>query len=333
MNKYNDLMLRISAEYSIVKGKTEEKDNWKSRIIYSVLGRMALSSLLDKGEEDNASIVHMKKRIKVLEMHYRDMYPELIRRWPVDPEAISDEIYDIFLHTGMIYHEPNRILVAAKSEATVAGIRFTRGGDLETRQKVCGLGTYMMDSSGTDKGSLLDMFQMETMPLLQLWDTYVNRARWSTFKEVPGTEYLRMIPPFSRGYWVDKPERNGNVSLLRTGFKGAQLYYLYKMEEGRILASQLPQWLVEGYHYRLLANACLRSNCVLPPSVYKYDGDLVYLRFEYLPPPEEHYFWKLYTWPLSVSSVPGNFNRICLRQVFFAIRSVMQKQGYEFKEE
>ena len=120
---------------------------------------------------------------------------------------------------------------------------------------------------------------------------------------------------------------------MRTGLKGSQLYYLYKLEDEKIMRSQLPQWQVENYNYRSLANACLYQKGVLPPCTYHCDGEVVYLNFGYLPPPAELYFWKLYTWPSSMVTIPSDFNRICTRTVFNIIKKIMQKQGYEFIEE
>ena len=77
-------------------------------------------------ENGNVSIIHMKKRIEEVLASYKEMYPELKAEFPDKAEVIVNEIYDIYLHTGIIYHEPNRILPATKSEAVVNGIKFTR---------------------------------------------------------------------------------------------------------------------------------------------------------------------------------------------------------------
>ena len=333
MNKYNNLLMRVSEEYAIRRGKSEDQYRWKTRLIYSLLGRMALASLYDIDEEESSSVIHMKRRIETLLINYKEMYPELDRYLPVEPSELSNEIYDIYLHTGVIYHEPNRVLMAAKSEISWEGIVFSRGYAIETAQNLSGLGTYKQASSKAITGSLTDMFQLEKTSLLKLWDYYVKRAEWSVFRAETDVEYLRMDPPFSRGYWVDKPDIRGSISLLRTGFKGSRLYYFYRVESDKVIASQLPQWLVEDYNYRLLANACLCSEGVLPPSTYNYDDRLVLINFKYLPPPAELYLWKLYSWPATMMTLPKDFNRICTRDVFGAIKKEMQTKGYSFIEE
>ncbi len=333
MNKYNGLLNRASSEYQITRGKSEDVNQWKIRIIYSVLGRMALASLHDVQEGEEPSLIHMKRRIEQLAAHYKEMYPELGMSMPIDYEELSEEIYKIYLNTGFIYHKPNRVVMATPTDACLNGIKFTRGYEIDTKQRMSGLGTYIKEETTITTSSFLDMFQLNQQTLSDCWTLCVKHANWQTFHSELSIEYLRMVPPFERGYWIDKPDNRGVVSLLRTGFKGSQLYYLYKVENGALMVSQLPQWQVEDYAYRSLSNACLFQEGVLPATTYRYDGDLVYLSFGYLPPPTELYLWKLYTWPTSITSLPKDFNRVCMRSVFDEIKSVMQKQGYKFIEE
>ena len=44
VNKYDNLMIKIGTEFNIKKGKTENINDYKVRLIYSVLGRMAVAS-------------------------------------------------------------------------------------------------------------------------------------------------------------------------------------------------------------------------------------------------------------------------------------------------
>ena len=337
MNKYNGLLASAVTEYSLVKGASEVPNQWKARVIYSILGRMAVASVFDMPEEESTSIVHMKHRVERLLGHYKEMYPEVCALLPENAEELSSEIYDIYLHTGVIYHEPNRVIMSARTESKAGNIRFTRGVDLETRQCISGLGTYIKEK-GTGQQSisdltLADMFQLNTVHLQERWSLCIDRARWVDYTPETKTEYLRMSPPFSRGYWVDKPTNSGIVSLMRTGYRGSQLYYLYRVENNVMQVSQLPQWQVDNYNYRSLSNACLYTEGVLPTSKYSIDGELVFLSFGYLPPPAELYLWKLYTWPSSMAFLPRDFNRICMRQVFESIKETMQQQGYVFTKE
>ena len=73
MKKYNNLLINASNEYSISKGKHEGEVNYKTRLIYSIIGRMAIASLWDMPESGDVSIVHVKNRIKELLKCYRHM--------------------------------------------------------------------------------------------------------------------------------------------------------------------------------------------------------------------------------------------------------------------
>ena len=90
MNKYDNLMAKIGAEYNIKKGKTESINDWKVRLIYSVLGRMAVASLLDDYDNDMPSIIHLKNRIASVFDSYHKMYPELDGLLPQNAEKIAD---------------------------------------------------------------------------------------------------------------------------------------------------------------------------------------------------------------------------------------------------
>ena len=157
MNKYDNLMTKIGTEFNIKKGKTESVNDYKVRLIYSVLGRMAVSSLLDDYDNDMPSIVHMKNRVSTVFDSYYKMYPELSALLPEDAEKIANEIYDIYSHTGIFYHIPNRIVLSKKSDEYINGVVLTRGYELGLKQAVSGLGTYIIseNSSQSDKNILI----------------------------------------------------------------------------------------------------------------------------------------------------------------------------------
>lgn len=333
MNKYNRLLSRISEEYSIKRGKTEEIQMWKCRIIYSLLGRMAIASLLDSLEEGSVSIIHFKNRIKQILSSYISMYTELSNIFPTNPEEIAQEIYDIFLHTGLIYHRPDRILMSSKSTSVCRGVKFTRGYPIDSEQMLSGLGSYVLQDEDNDSISLSDMFLLEEDKLTDKWENSTNTIIWNTFEPDRTTQYLRTTPPYSKGYWSDMPDKDGGVSLLRTGLPGAQLYYHYTIKDASIKVSQLAHWQVENMNYRMLANACLAYRGTLPPITYRQDGELTYISFKYLPPPAELYLFKLYSWPTRYSDFPCDFNRVCVSKVFDALRDTISMQGYTFRRE
>ena len=168
--------------------------------------------------------------------------------------------------------------------------------------------------------------------LQTLWCITLSAASWkSDLSFEQNTEYLRLKPPFSQGYWVNKPDTTGTVSILRIGMKGSQLYYLYRYYGTTMEVSPLPQWQVEFYNYRSLACACLSTYGTLPPIEYFEDGALVHVHMNYLLPPRELEFLKLYSWPEICTSLPCNFRRKLSIEVFTAIKNVLSDEGYEFK--
>ena len=120
---------------------------------------------------------------------------------------------------------------------------------------------------------------------------------------------------------------------MRSGMKGAQIYYLYQYDGKDFFVHQLPEWQTADSAYRSLSNACLYVNGVLPPVRYRIDGDTIRVRQNYLLPPAELNLIKLYSWPENYGNVTGMFNRIMDRDVFEMIKDILSLQGYQFEKE
>lgn len=328
MNKYNNLLNNAADEYSISKGEHENLEEYKARIVYSIIGRMALASLWDMPESGDVSILHLKNRIKELLTSYRRIYPEIEDSIDADNDAFADEMYDILLHSGCVYHEPNRIVSSAKNEGSKGGITFTRGYPLSTNQCISGLGTYSKEIK-TNK-SIKSLFLFERQPLELYWKTCISDLSWNQMEPDVNTEYLNLFPGYS-SYWVTKGDTSGKISILRVGPRGRQIYYYYKYENDSFYVSQIPYWRIEN-GYRAISNACLNAYGLLPKTEYCIDGRLVRIRFAYLPPTEELYLWKLYSWPGSFQRLDNDFVRVCTIEPFEAITSTMIELGYEFVE-
>lgn len=331
MNKYNDLLLKVSRRYNIPKGERETEDEWKTRLIYSICGMMAYASLWDDIEE-SISIVHLKRRISSVFGSYKSMYPELSEILLYTSKELEDEITNIFLNAGVVYHRPNRLAPSKKHEEQFGGILFQRGIALDSISCVSGAGFYSKQNVGTNPNNIKRMFGLEQEDLQTLWQTIISAASWKSNPSFEyGTEYLRLKPPFSSGYWVNVPDKTGAISILRTGMKGFQLYYLYRYINAVLEVSPLPQWQVENYNYRTLACACLSTYGTLPPIEYTENGSLVHISMNYLLPPHELEFLRLYSWPKPRTSLPCNFSRMLSVEVFESIKNILSDEGYEFK--
>jgi hypothetical protein len=69
----------------------------------------------------------------------------------------------------------------------------------------------------------------------------------------------------------------------------------------------------------------------LPPIEYYEDGALVHIHLNYLLPPRELEFLKLYSWPGKCTSLPCDFDRKLSKEVFKAIKEILLSEGYDFK--
>lgn len=334
MNKYNGLLSAVSHRFQIYKGTQEIEKDWKTRLVYTICGMMAYASLWDDLEEGSISIAHLKRRIRSMLANYKSMYPELSGNLPYASEDLENEIEDQFLKAGVLYHCPNRIAPSMKHEELFGDILFQRGIALDGISCVSGIGFYSKQDSETnpDPDKLKAMFGLKHEPLRTLWCATISTALWeSDLLLEQNTEYLRLSPPFSHGYWLSKPDTNGTVSILRTGMNSSRLYYLYRYSEAKMEVSPLPRWQVESYNYRLFACACLSANGALPPIEYFEDGTIVHIHMNYLLPPRELEFLKLYSWPETCTTLPCNFKRTLSTEVFKAIKNVLSDEGYTFK--
>lgn len=341
MRKYNELLKNIADEFHISQGSNESVEAYKCRLVYSVLGRMAYASLWDTQEDGQPiSIIHFKRRISQLFYGYREMYPEIKSLMLCDAEQLGDEICDIYIKTGYIYHAPNRLAPAAPCQCEAIPICLTRGMPLCLNQHISGIGTYTpgaIDQFETVPVDIIFMLQ----PIENCWNEAVQDVRWSVCMDVSQFEFLRLIPPFSRGYWADLPSKEGNlVSMARTKLPGVRLYYFYKRQENSLLISPIPEWRVkepvtqaDSSNYRLLSNSLLASLAVLPPIRYHISGKLVTLILDYLPAPAALSFIKLYSWPASFQKIPSDFRRTCEYDVFFVLKCTLERLGYQFIEE
>lgn len=334
MKKYGGLLERISYSYSIKKGNNESIDKYKARLIYSVCGLMGYASLWDESDDGDVSVAHVKSRIKNIYHCYKEMYPEIDNVLKCSEDELADEIYDVFSKTGVIYHLPHKISRAMYSEAGYGTILFQRGMAFGLIERVSGLGVYSKIKPDTNTIDIRRMFGLNELSLNEVWSSIISRARWIPMSvKSQEIEFLRIDPPFSLGYWTKEPASGAKYSMLRLTNEYSKLYYLYKKDHKGIKASQLMNWQTSDRSYLFLSNACLSSYGKLAPIRYRHDGALVLITLDYLLPPRELNFLKLYSWPVEFETGKLDFRRSCTSIVFQAIKEILASQGYCFKEE
>ena len=348
MNKYHGLLREISSKFHIEQGEGEPEERWKARTIYTLLGQMAYASLSDCLEEneiipeegESISITHFKRRIQAILDSYLELCPEVVPLFPAEKEGLYGEIYETYLKSGCLYHTAYRISPSSPCMAKQSGLQFERGMPLDRPQYISGLGSYLPFDCAIEKGliysSVSEMFALQSNTLSEVWADLVSGANWIPLHTGENIEYFYQKE--LRNRWRSAPDRSHTMSIVRVGQPGNYLYYLYQLQDGKMLGSQLPQWLVNDPFYgssshRIVSNACLAASSCLPIINYRTDGSIVQVKFQYLLPPAEMYWIRLYSWPASFFHFPSDFTRIFNTDVFLTIKEVLEQMGYQFAEE
>ena len=339
MEKFRRLLYSISDELNIRRGMSESEENFKRRIIYSAISRTAYASLWDKDFDDEScvSVTHIKGKISELLNIYLQLYPEA----RIDA-GLSEELYENFLTTGLIYHKAYRVAPSIYREAVQGKILFLRGMPPSEKVFVSGAGFYRCNEkifpSEKKLSNIREMFGVSEKNLETVWQDLLDKSVWHVMEDWKDMEFLRVSPPFNKGYWQDAPERDGKISLARIGQIKSRSYYIYKFSDGKILCSQIPQWQTydENFQssvYRKFSCACLAALKTLPSTEFKMDGDIIHVNFKYLFPPSELRLMRLYSWPQFFDKFPNDFKRTFDTKIFFALKPLFEQLGYEFKGE
>lgn len=322
----------ISEELNILQGGHEREIDWKNRIIYSAIGHLANASLYDKQEDSPAiSINHFKQKIEKLYSSYLSMYPEVTQIFLGEPEKLSEVIYELFYKTGCFYHSPNHLAPPVRSVSVHRDVAFLRGVLPDKKVFKSGLGSYILNGQVTEGKDIRLMFGLAEREFLANWSRTVETIEWTQLDLTGKIEFLRIEPPFSNGYFKPAPDKDGRISILRTGMPGAYLYYFYRYADNNIEVMQLPAWQTANFEYRKIANSILYHANTLPPTIYHVDKNTVTLRIQYLYPPAEQNFLLLYSWPSGF--IDNIFSRVVSYPVFYAVKGIFEEVGYCFLEE
>jgi len=241
-------------------------------------------------------------------------------------------VYDIYLRAGYLYHSPNRICPSIFKECDIDNITFVRGAYPTDEFSVSGMGVYKTNQEASVGNSITSYFQLQTTDLYSSWEQALKDSVWTKALYDNNVDYMRMVPPFTQGYWTNKPD-DKRIGILRKGVPGGRSYYFYRIEKGELYTSVIQRWKYEDMRIYELCNACLKYYDLLPEILYVDDGDIVELKPGYLISPSELNMLKLYSWPdMNRPFSSGDFYRVCNREIFMAIKPVLAKIGYTFKE-
>lgn len=336
----NGLIRTIGTQLNIPYTSDRER---VCQIIYSVTGKMALASLWDQSEqEDDISIQHFKRRARKVLDAYSAVYPSLKYLIPDEKDDLIDDIYDIYYRTGYFYHSAHRISPAAPAMAVYQNCELYRGATPDAPLFMSGLGSYAIWREKADT-PVSAMFDLQIHPFDAYLDEMLSSSEWETARFPDDAEYLRLDPPFQRGYWQQQAIRDGRITLVRYGLPN-KIFAFFKYENGVSQQKVIPHWRLRNDHsqdpenyeeYRRIATALLMRAGTLPPIVVKRGNDLVEISVGYRLPPTEEAFFRLYSWPSSYDISPQSqklFTRKMANAVYPIFRRHLESLGYRFVE-
>ena len=317
---------------------------WISQTVYSLAGQMGLASLWDHSDDKNTvSIQHFKDRMKQVFSTYANIYPELDNIIPKDKNVLLDEIYSIYLRSGFFYHSAYQISPALEASSGYKTVTLHRGSLHDVSLFRSGLGEYSLkEYSG--ENTIAEMFGLQPFSFENYLEDLIPDSEWEPIVWPEKTEYLRLEPPFSRGYWKQLPDKDNRISLARFGeFK--KQYVLYCFQDGTYYHKIIPEWKLRDCvsdtsqqfgEYRRIAIALLKKYGTLPEIGVKEIGGLMEIKLGYRLPPSEETFYKLYSWPLRydfTSDMTQVFTRKMAKKAYLVFRHELEMIGYRFVEE
>ena len=348
MTIQSQILKEICNDLGLQQGLTESDESFKCRAVYSAIGRLVHSALWDEIEgvnkadrftdtdrqDKDPSIIHFKTRVKKSLDAFIRIFPEISSFYDEDSKELADLIFNQFEATGQLYHLPYRVSPPIRTAANNNGITFVRGfSPFEKNICASGLGAYTKNDTVIDL-TVEGMFNIPFEKPVKHWENTVRNAKFSPIVIDDQFEFLNLNVKKYERYWINKTDLENGCSLMRTKDINNRFYYLYKVENGDISASQLPDFLTENFEYLTLANGCLYSRNSLPKSTYKFDGSIIKLDIGYLFPPPLQNFIMLYSWSESIkNNTSERYRRIISSDIFPVIKKIAENCGFEFMEE
>ncbi len=337
----NDLIASIGRQLNIQYSAGNE---WVCQVVYSVAGQMALASLWDHNENSKTvSIQHFKDRLEQIMDAYKGIYPEIQYMFPINKTDLLDEMYSIYLRNGFLYHSSHQIAPAAPAMAECGSIVLHRGNSPDAKLFMSGLGFYSDQKHAADS-TVTNMFGLQEQTFEEYLEEVLEHGEWEPIHFPDNTAFLRLDPPFTKGYWKQAPNKDDRISLARFG-EPNKLFVFYCYQNGEYLQKTIPEWRIRDYftndpntfgEYRRIAIALLKKYGTLPQIKVKEGGNLYEIHLGYRLPPSEEEFFKLYSWPVRydfTSQSPQVFTRKMAKPIYPMFKHELETIGYSFLEE
>ncbi len=313
------------------------------RIIYCAAGRLALASLWDQNENGAAiSVQHFKNRLSQAFSAFEDFYPKSKALFPREKTDLIDEIYDIYLRNGFFYHFSHHISPAVLSSTKYGNVTLFRGVPADANLCMSGLGLYSMTETDCTS-SIAEMFHLQEQPFDAYLEEIIQAGHWEPIEWPENTEFLKLDPKFTSGYWLQSPGEDGRISIARYG-KPNKVYALYRYSDNCYYHMPIPEWRLQDMfssspdfrEYRRIATALLMRYGTLPNIQAAESDGLIEIRLGYRLPPAEEEFFMLFSWPLHYDfseQTSQVFRRQMSKAVYSLFRHVLTEMGYQFTEE
>lgn len=335
----DDLIASIGKQLNIPKS---DENGWICRVVYSIAGQMALASLWDHAEDGSSvSIQHFKSRIEQIFDAYESIYPKT--GFPPDKTDLIEEMYSIYLRNGFFYHSAYQISPAVPANGGNDGLVLHRGSAPDAKLFMSGLGFYSVQNLTSDR-TISSMFGLQEQSFESYLGELLEHDEWEPIDWPDSAEFLRLDPPFTRGYWQQVPEKDGRISLVRYG-EPNRIFAFYRYDHGVHLQKPIPEWRMQDYfsnnsgnygEYRRIAISLLTKYSALPQIKAKVSRELIEIKLGYRLPPSEEDFFKLYSWPVRydfTAKTPPVFTRIMAKQIYPVFKHELESIGYCFVEE
>lgn len=336
----DDLLISIGRQLNIPQSEDSE---WACRVVYSVAGQMALASLWDQDEDSSSvSVQHFKTRITGIFDAYEGIYPKIGTVFPKDKADLIEDMYSIYLRNGFFYHTPHQLSPAVYAVAGNGSIALHRGGSPDDKLSMSGLGFYSYQKPASDR-TIARMFGLQEQSFEEYFEELLGDRSWEPIEWPDNAEFLRLDPPFKRGYWQQIPGKDGRISLARYG-EPNKIFVFYRWDSGIYQQKPIPEWRLRdhfsneaGYgEYRRIAIALLKRYETFPEIKARDSGNFVEVKVGYRLPPSEEEFFKLYSWPVRYDfdkKSPPVFTRMMAKQIYPMFKSELESIGYCFAEE
>ena len=240
-------------------------------------------------------------------------------------------------------------IIAVPTTAGNGNLILYRSNAPDAELCMSGLGFYAVQKTSTDR-TVANMFGLQAQTFESYLEELLGHGEWQPIDWPDNTEFLRLDPPFSKGYWQKLPSKDKRISLARYG-DPQKNYVFYRYHNGIYQQKPIPDWRIRNYfpentsndssrnmygEYRRIAIALLKRYGTLPGSEVKASGDLIEIKLGYRLPPSEEEFFKLYSWPVRYdfsSKLPPVFTRKMTRQIYPMFKHELESIGYCFVEE